>query len=218
MKNDNFNKQIIPANKNEKIILHACCAPCCIEPYKILKDAGWDITIMYSNDNIFPKSEYEKRYTTLFDWAAINKAKLIKDTFKVDKWKERVLKFGEDKPRSEKRKLRCGECYQVRLENAAKYAVNNGIEYLASSLAVSPYQYNDLLEQRLNIVCSKFNLKPVFMDFRPYYSNATKKSIELKMYRQKYCGCELSYNESIEQFKRTKNKKYLKQLLSITQH
>lgn len=55
------------------------------------------------------------------------------------------------------------------------------------------------------------------MDFRPYYQDATAESKKLGMYRQKYCGCELSLNESIEQFKKSKNKKYLKEVLAIKQ-
>lgn len=103
----------------------------------------------------------------------------------------------------------------LRLEHAAKFASENNYKYLASSLAVSPYQYNDLLKNKLDDVCAKYNLNPVFMDFRPYYSAATKRSKELEMYRQKYCGCEFSLQESISQFKRSKNKKYLAELKSI---
>ena len=50
------------------------------------------------------------------------------------------------------------------------------------------------------------------MDFRPYYKNAVERSKEHGMYRQKYCGCEFSLEESIDQFKKSRNKKYLKQL------
>ena len=101
------------------------------------------------------------------------------------------------------------------MEHAAKYANKNDYKYLGSTLAVSPYQYNDVLEEKLNIVCKKHNLNPIFMDFRPFYSNATKQSKDLNMYRQKYCGCEFSFRESMKQFKRTKNKKFLRELESI---
>lgn len=209
------NCDVCPPNKNEKILLHACCGPCSLEPFKILNDAGWSITIMYSNNNIYPEHEYTKRFKELEKWANKQNIKLIKDNYDADSWKDEVIKYGEYEPNSKERKLRCGACYKHRLKNAAKFAINNNIKYLASTLAVSPYQYLDVLNEKLIEVCNETNLKPVLFDFRPYYSDATKLSKELGMYRQKYCGCKFSLNESMEQFKRSKNKKYLKELESI---
>lgn len=214
---NNSDEKIKPARSGEKLLLHACCGPCSLQPYEILKNAGWDITIMYSNSNIYPHSEFERRFCTLNKWCNDNKIPVIKDKYDEKEWESRVLKYGEEKQFSDARKIRCGECYLVRLEHAAKYAKENRFEYIGSTLAVSPYQYNDVLEEKLNIVCEDYNLKPVFMDFRPFYSKATKQSRDLDMYRQKYCGCEFSYRESIEQFKRTKNKKFLRELEAITQ-
>lgn len=209
------NSSINPPNKNEELLLHACCGPCSLEPYRILNDAGWKITIMYSNDNIYPKSEYKKRFDELEKWANSQNIKLVKDDYDSNSWKDEVVKFGEHEQNSTERKLRCGACYKHRLKSAAKYAIDNSIKYLASTLAVSPYQYLDVLNEKLKEVCGSTNLKPILFDFRPYYSDATKRSKELGMYRQKYCGCEFSLNESMEQFRRSKNKKYLKELESI---
>ena len=43
-----------------KLLLHACCAPCSSHTLMVLKDY-FKISIFYSNDNIYPKSEYDKR-------------------------------------------------------------------------------------------------------------------------------------------------------------
>ena len=53
-----------------KLLLHACCGPCSIEPTRLLKAAGHDITIYYANSNIHPAEEYEHRLATLRAWAA----------------------------------------------------------------------------------------------------------------------------------------------------
>lgn len=206
----------IKTNKiGEKLLLHACCAPCSLKPYEILNNAGWNITIFYSNDNIYPEYEYHRRFEELQKWANNNNIKVIKDTYNPDSWNSTVPKFGEAPQNTDKRKLRCGACYYLRLERAAKYACKNNISYLASSLAVSPYQYNDVLEEKLKDICSNYNLRPIFMDFRPFYSDATQLSRDLGMYRQKYCGCEFSFRESYEQFKQKKNNKYLQELDNI---
>lgn len=92
--------------------------------------------------------------------------------------------------------MRCGECYKLRLEHAAAYALNNGYKNLSSTLAVSPYQLYDVLVEKLEEVCEANGLVPVIADFRSYYRRATARSKDLGMYRQKYCGCKLSFKES----------------------
>lgn len=172
---------------------------------------------MYSNSNIFPKAEFERRFATLEKWANENAILIIKDDYDETEWSSRVVKYGEAKPNTPKRLERCGECYQLRLEHAAKFASANGIKYLSSTLAVSPYQYYEELKSRLELVCEEYKLKPVLMDFRPFYREATRESKEQNMYRQKYCGCAFSYNESMEQFKQTGKTKYIEELKSIVQ-
>ena len=216
---NNVNSKIQPKKKGEKLLLHACCGPCSLEPYRILKEQGWEITIFYSNDNIFPEEEFYKRWNELEKWASSNNIKVVKDYYDNQNWQNSVGKMPESKQNTKSRKTRCGACYFLRLEKAAKYAKDNDIKYISSTLAVSPYQYNDILEEKLKQISDKHSLKYVFFDFRPYYSKATKKSIELNMYRQKYCGCEFSLNESIEQqtnllkIKEQKKIKHEKELL-----
>ncbi len=43
-----------------KLMLHSCCAPCSSHVLFLLKDY-FEITIFYSNDNIYPYEEYERR-------------------------------------------------------------------------------------------------------------------------------------------------------------
>lgn len=84
----------------------------------------------------------------------------------------------------------------MRLEEAAAYAAANGFEGLATTLAVSPYQFTEVIEQELESVCADYRLVPVFQDFRPYYQQATQRSRDLGMYRQNYCGCVYSDAEA----------------------
>ena len=44
-----------------KLLLHVCCGPCCSNVVKELSEY-FDITIYYSNSNIYPKEEYTRRY------------------------------------------------------------------------------------------------------------------------------------------------------------
>ncbi|MCR5232077.1 MAG: epoxyqueuosine reductase QueH, partial [Acholeplasmatales bacterium] len=55
-----FLKFIKSLDKKPKLLLHACCAPCSSHCIMILKKY-FDITIFYSNDNIYPKEEFDYR-------------------------------------------------------------------------------------------------------------------------------------------------------------
>lgn len=206
-------KDAKPKFAGEKILLHCCCGPCALEPYRILQSLGWDITIYYSNNNIYPESEFYKRQETINNWAKNNNIKVINDDYNPKLWEIDVYKLGKHELKSPKRIERCSECYKHRLIKSAEFASSNNINSISSSLAVSPYQLNDQLNILLNEVANDYNLNPVFLDFRPFYKNAVTESKNQRMYRQKYCGCKLSLYESIAQFKKSKNKNYLNELL-----
>ena len=50
----------VPGNA-EKILLHACCAPCSSAIVECLMERGITPVIFYSNSNIFPREEYDHR-------------------------------------------------------------------------------------------------------------------------------------------------------------
>ncbi|HAM15323.1 MAG TPA: hypothetical protein DCP91_05605 [Eggerthellaceae bacterium] len=95
----------------------------------------------------------------------------------------------------ERRRERCRACYRLRLQEAAAYAADNGFEGLATTLAVSPYQFTDIIGQETQRACEQAGIAALVRDFRPYYDEATRISRELGMYRQNYCGCRFSVQE-----------------------
>lgn len=95
----------------------------------------------------------------------------------------------------ERRRERCRACYRLRLEEAAAAAAEGGYDGLATTLAVSPYQFTDVIHEELQRAAAKVGLQAHFEDYRPYYDEATRISRELGMYRQNYCGCRFSIRE-----------------------
>ena len=91
---------------------------------------------------------------------------------------------------------RCRACYRMRLREAAAYAADQGFEALTTTLAVSPYQFSEIMHEELDRACAETGVQPLFRDFRPYYDEATRISRELGMYRQNYCGCRFSVQEA----------------------
>ena len=64
-----------------KLLLHACCGPCSLEPVRLLRAAGHDLTIAYMNSNIAPADEYARRLATLRAWAADVSAPVVEGAY-----------------------------------------------------------------------------------------------------------------------------------------
>lgn len=197
-----------------KMLLHACCAPCSLEPTRILLERGTDITVYFSNSNIAPKAEYDKRLAELRTFANEAGLHLIEGEFEPAAWENAAGVIGErlaaecninDFSRDvetvaellddEHRQERCRACYRQRLKESAKAAVNGGFDTLSTTLAVSPYQFTEVIREELDRACAQYGLTPYFEDWRPFYDNATARSRKMGMYRQNYCGCRFSIAE-----------------------
>ena len=59
------------------LLLHACCAPCSLEPVRLLVEEGFEPTICWTNPNIQPVSEHGKRLEELRRWSSDNGIRLI---------------------------------------------------------------------------------------------------------------------------------------------
>ena len=190
-----------------KILLHACCGPCSLEPVRILQEAGHDITIAYLNSNIAPADEYQHRLSTLLTWAREQHISVIEGPYEPQRWQEAIKQAWHPEngdPYSD-RENRCRACYRLRLEELAKYAHEQGFEAIGTTLAVSPYQYTTIIEEELQRAAEPYeNLVALFQDYRPFYPQATKRSRDLGMYRQNYCGC--TYSDIEAQAERAERK------------
>ena len=189
-------------------------------PTRLLEEEGHDITVFYANSNIAPRSEYEHRREELEKYAAMQGFEIIEGDYDPASWEHEVAPIGEaikdfspalgskhvgdDAPQpesvtelldDERRRERCRACYRMRLEEAAATAVAGGYDGLATTLAVSPYQFTDVIHEELLRACEQAGITAHFEDYRPYYDEATRISRELGMYRQNYCGCRFSIAE-----------------------
>jgi len=195
-----------------KILLHACCGPCSIEPVSGLLSAGHDITIFFSNSNIHPETEYNLRLRTLLAWAQSRAIPVVEDTYDPTEWWEcagEAQKICTADPTHEQR---CRICYRMRLQHAAKYARDHGFDALSTTLAVSPYQFTDVIRQELVQAAQQADVTPLFIDWRPLYPDSVRDSKAFGMYRQKYCGCAYSKAEAEAQRKEIEAERAAKNL------
>lgn len=172
------------------LLLHACCAPCSLEPVRLLVEEGFAPTICWTNPNIQPVAEHDRRLEELRRWTADMHLPLIEAGDDRARWDAAVAPLGADRER------RCRVCYALRLAEACRVAEREGFFHIATTLAVSPYQLFDTCNDVLERLAAAHGLTPVVRDFRPWYPQATQRSRELGMYRQNYCGCRFSAAEA----------------------
>jgi len=80
----------------------------------------------------------------------------------------------------------------------AKRAAELGFDAVATTLSVSPYQEPDDIRQAGRAACAEAGVAFLETDFRDRYPEAVRRSRELGMYRQNYCGCRYSQVEAGE--------------------
>ena len=174
-----------------RLLLHACCAPCSLEPVRILEEEGFEPTICWANPNIQPAAEHDRRLAELRRWCAATDIPLIEAREDYACWERSVAPIGACA-----RERRCRACYALRLAEACRVAEERGFDHIATTLAVSPYQLFETCNDVLVRLAHAHGLTPVIRDFRPWYPEATRRSRELGMYRQNYCGCRFSAAEA----------------------
>ena len=73
-----------------KLLLHACCGPCSLEPTRLLQEAGHDIAIYYANSNIAPRAEYLHRLDELQRFAASIGVPVIEGLYDPVAWEREI--------------------------------------------------------------------------------------------------------------------------------
>lgn len=188
------------------LLLHACCAPCALVPLEILQAQDYIPLIYFYNPNIHPQDEYERRLSTLQSFLANKDISLKVDTYEPELWEERVGIWGGPYPLIKDssnflsmraaREKRCSACYTLRFERLASAARICGIEKIASTLSISPFQLTEKIQITLQKVAASRHITALTRDWRDLYALSTKKSRELGLYRQNYCGCYFSKLEA----------------------
>jgi len=167
--------------KGLRVLLHICCAPCCIYTLKTLREEGFDVTGYFFNPNIHPYTEFNKRLETLDNYARLTLLPLVVDKeYNLRDFLKGALDYGED---------RCLFCYHIRLEKAFQTATKDGYKGVTTTLLYSKYQRHDDIKKIGETLSDKYGLPFLYRDFRLGWKQGIEESKRLNMYRQNYCGC-----------------------------
>lgn len=172
-----------------KLLMHTCCAPCSVYCIDSLRKEDIEPTIYWYNPNIHPYTEYKARRDCLKDYCREIQANAIfEEEYGLREFCKNVIGDLAN---------RCSNyCYQVRLEQTAKYAKENGYDTITTTLLVSPYQNHEVLKTLGEKIANQYGLTFLYRDFRVGFREGQAKAREIGLYRQKYCGCIFS-EESI---------------------
>lgn len=180
-----------------RLLIHACCAPCLVAVYDdtIKNMINMDIDefdVIWHNTNIHPKIEYEKRKETFISYVnSMGKTPIMIDEYNMNKFISDVVNLDKTKY-----KMRCEYCYVSRLEKVFEYAKENGYTHVTTTLLISPFQKHDVIRKECESLAKKYDVIFLYKDYRPLFEEGQKKAKELGIYRQKYCGCIYSIDES----------------------
>lgn len=176
------------SGKND-LLLHVCCGPCAQWPVKSLLEEGFTLTAFFSNPNIHPLFEQKRRRDNaamLFHKRGIP---FLEDgSYMEEKW---LTRDWEDRYSS-----RCEMCYDIRMNNTAQEAKRLGFTAFSTTLLVSPYQNHEAIIAAAQKAAAASGVEFVYRDFRPGFREGQTMAKNDGMYRQKYCGCIFSLEES----------------------
>lgn len=177
----------MPAKK--RILLHACCGPCatvCIE--RLLID-NWHVDVFYSNSNIYPESEWLKRFESLEKTTNYFNVNLYYDEYNHKDWLKHIKGFELEPERGQ----RCSLCFKFSFKQASLKARAEGYNGFTTSLTVSPHKNSTII---FDIGNSMGNFKEYNFKKKDGYKRSLELSEKIGLYRQNYCGCEFSIGKS----------------------
>jgi len=187
-------EQIKADKKRPTLCMHVCCGPCSCWPLEFLKD--FDVTIYFTNSNIYPSEEYWRRLNELKQLLkeVHPEVKLIVSEYDNEAYTKKISVL-KDEPEKGKR---CWMCYALRMNEAYRYAHEHQFDYFTTVMTISRQKDSNVLNRiGLKLSLKYPNTAYFVSDFKKADGNVKGNRIaaQLGMYRQDYCGCIYSYKQ-----------------------
>ena len=175
------------SEKEEKILLLSCCAPCSCAVIKTLAEAKRNFAVVFYNPNIRPLAEYEKRRDENKRVCALYGIDFIELEYDNERWCA-LTKGLENEP---ERGRRCSVCFKMRLKRVMKYALQNGFTAVASVLGVSRWKNLAQVNEAAYQAAAETGMAYVEIEGRKGGMQELRAKLikELGLYNQNYCGC-----------------------------
>lgn len=179
-----------------KLLLHVCCGACSCYPLVFLTEL-FDITILFSNSNIAPKEEYDKRlnalkgYVNQIEKDLNTKINIIEDEYNHNCFIKDLIPYKDEKEGGK----RCEICIEKRMRRLFEYAIKNDFKYVTTVMTISRNKNSLFLNELGSKLENEYKtIKYIHADFKKDGGQelGIKLSTKYNVYRQNYCGCEFS--------------------------
>ena len=176
------------------MLVHICCSVDSDYFIKKLRQTypNEPLLAYFYDPNIHPYSEYLLRFSDVERSCKKLGVPLICGEYDYESWLSGT-KGLENEPEKGKR---CEYCFDFRVNQSAKKAIELGESTITTTLLMSPKKNFNQLENSLKSVSERYGLKYLAIDFRKgggtseQFNNAKKE----KLYHQNYCGCLYALN------------------------
>jgi len=169
------------------LLLHTCCGPCLEYPARQLLAEGKRFIVYFYNPNIQPAVENQRRLSNMIALTEkLGLGYIADDTCEPDEW----LNWDASA------ESRCHMCYRRRLEATARMAKKLGIPAFSTTLLVSLWQDQAAILEIGQAIAESAGLEFVGRDFREGYREGQRLARQDGLYRQRYCGCLPSLEQS----------------------
>lgn len=184
-------------NITPTLLLHSCCAPCSSYVIEYLSKY-FKITVFYYNPNISPDNEYRYRANEqkrlIESMPLENPVEFLEGEYIPDDFFD-ISNGLENEPEGG---ARCAKCFNLRLSKTAETAKQGNYDYFTTTLTISPLKNAKLINNIGIELSKKYDVPYLQSDFKK--KNGYKRSIvlskEYNLYRQNYCGCIFSKNDT----------------------
>ena len=181
--------------KNSKLLLHSCCAPCAGEIMEAVAASNIETTVYFYNPNIHPIEEYEMRKDENKRFCDSLGFNFIDADYDKEKWFERVKGLENEPERGE----RCTKCFDMRFERSALYASENGYAVYATTLGISRWKDMKQINDAGHRAAKRYE-QVSYWDFNWRKQGGSSRMIEIskreEFYQQEYCGCVYSLRDT----------------------
>ena len=185
-----------------RLLLHTCCGPCASGCTPRLKAEGDGVVLFFSNSNIDTSEEFDRRLAAARRLAEADGLDIVVDEYDHADWLEKVACGFESEP---EKGARCARCFRYSLSRAAAYASRNGFDAFSTSLTVSPHKVSAMVfaagedatwtesaKECGGSASSASRFLPIDFKKSDGFLLSLRRSAELGLFRQTYCGCEFS--------------------------
>ena len=178
-------------NKDDKVLLHSCCAPCSSAIIECMVANGIHPTVYYYNPNIYPFEEYETRKAEAKRFVTSQGLSFVDADYNYDGWKEGVCGM-ENEP---ERGRRCLQCFKMRLLQTAHFAAEHGFTTFTTTLASSRWKSIEQINDAGRWAAAQVDGVTFWeQNWRKGGLQERRNQLlrEYGFYNQLYCGCEFS--------------------------